>query len=487
MTPADTTVPHPPGRGAAGLLGRINPIRVRADGADQGPARAPTKRAGAGPAPPQQDRSLDTMIRRPVQLGLIVIVAFFVGFGGWATLAPLSSAAIAPGVLNPDGSRRTVQHLEGGIIRDILVRDGDYVEAGQMLVTLEGTSASAMVGMLRNQYFNLAALHARLVAEQRERVSIAFPDWLREIAQTSATVAEALTQQTELFRNRREAQEGRVGTLNQRIAQLNEEIRGLQAQINSQTTQLDLIAQEIEDVSFLLERGLERRSRLLSLERAQADLEGTRAENRAAIARARQAIGEAELQIITQQRTFQDEVAGQLSQVQGELAALEERLRASQDVLTRTQITAPVSGRVVQLRFRTAGGVIQPGEPILDIVPTEEDLIIDARVSPTDIDVVHEGLEAQVHLLAFAQRNLPRISGLVRTVSADAITDQNTGQSHFTVQVEVPRDELDKLGADIELAPGMPAEVLIITGERTLLNYFLTPITDTFRRGFREG
>lgn len=427
------------------------------------------------------------MIRRPVILGVIVILAFFVLFGGWATLAPLSSAAIAPGVLSPDGSRRTVQHLEGGIIRDILVRDGDFVEAGQVLVTLEGTSASAMVGMLRNQYFNLASLHARLVAEQRELETIAFPDWLREVATQDPTVAESIIQQTELFRNRGEAQDGRVGTLNQRIAQLNEEIRGLQAQINSQTTQLNLIAQEIEDVNFLLQRGLERRSRLLSLERAEADLQGTRAENQAAIARARQAIGEAELQIITQERTFQDEVATQLTQTQSELAALEERLRASQDVLTRTQISAPVSGRVVQLRFRTPGGVIQPGEPILDVVPSDEDLVIDARVSPTDIDVVREGLEAQVHLLAFAQRNLPRINGLVRTVSADAITDPNTGQSHFTVQVEVPRDELAKLGADIELAPGMPAEVLIITGERTLLNYMITPITDTFRRGFREG
>lgn len=218
-----------------------------------------------------------------------------------------------------------------------------------------------------------------------------------------------------------------------------------------------------------------------------AELDGARAQNQAEIARARQEIGEAELRIVDLDTTSLDKVAGELTQVNAELASVQEKLRASEDVLKRTVITAPVAGTVVELRYRTPRGVIAPGAPILDIVPTEDELLIEARVAPTDIDAVHPGLAAQVHLLAYQQRNLPRIEGTVRTVSADALTDPDTGASYFLARVEVDRARLARLAPEVTLTAGMPAEVLIMTGEQTTLAYLLKPFLDTLRRSFRES
>ncbi|MGH6912992.1 MAG: HlyD family type I secretion periplasmic adaptor subunit, partial [Geminicoccales bacterium] len=225
----------------------------------------------------------------------------------------------------------------------------------------------------------------------------------------------------------------------------------------------------------------------LALQRARAEIEGNRAERRAHIARARQAIGETELQIIAQGTTQLDSINQELSRTQSELAEVEQRLAASRDVLERTLITAPIDGTVVALRFRTRGGVVRPGEPVLDIVPADEELLVDARVAPADIDAVRVGLPARVVLPAFNQRTMPRIEGRVRQVSADAIDDAESGQRFFLARIEIDRAQLAALEPTIELTPGMPAEVYITTGERTVLDYLLAPIRDSLRRAFRES
>ena len=430
--------------------------------------------------------ALRRSLRGPVLIGLAVVSLFFGGLGSWTAVAPLASAAIAPGVISPDGNRRTVQHLEGGIIREIMVRDGDRVSAGDPLMVLSDAQPQASHQLLMSQYRMLSATRSRLHAEQLDLPMVTFPDWL-EADRGNADVAALLEIQGRQFETRRLTLSGRADILRRRIAQLLEEIAGLEAEIVSQTTQLALIDEEIEGVAGLVAQGLERRPRLLALQRSKAEIEGALAQNRAAIARAEQGIGEAELQILTLRVERADEVAAELNQVQTELLTLEERLSASNDVLRRLEVTAPIGGTVMGLRFHSADGVVGPGEAIADIVPFDEDLLVDARVSPLDIDVVRPGLVAQVHLSAYPQRNLPRIEGTVRQVSADSFVDETTGQSYYLARVEVDRERLASLDQDIDLLPGMPAEVMIYTGERTVLDYFADPVISTVRRSMREG
>ena len=435
-------------------------------------------------AAPAESVSLMHELRRPVRAGVLVVVLFFGGIGWWAASAPLAGAAIAPGVISPDGSRRVVQHLEGGIIREILVSDGSRVRAGDPLIVLEDVQARAGFDALEARFHTLAATQARLLAEQSAAASVSFPAWLIEATSNDPTALEAMVAQRALFDTRAKALEDRKDILRRRIEQLREEIAGLEAQIVADSRQIALIDEEIQDVEQLYRKGLERKSRLLALQRARTDIHGNRAERRARIARAQQAIGETELQIIAQDTAQLEAVNEEASQIQVELAEVEQRLAASRDVLQRTLISAPVDGTVVALRFRTPGGVVRPGEPVLEIVPDNEELLIDARLSPMDIDVVRAGLPARVVLPAFQQRHMPQIEGRVRQVSPDAIADAQTGQRFFAVRVEIDRDRLAALA--LELTPGMPAEVYITTGERTALDYLLGPLYDSLRRAWRE-
>jgi HlyD family secretion protein/epimerase transport system membrane fusion protein len=380
-----------------------------------------------------------------------------------------------------------VQHLEGGIIRRILVEDGSVVQAGDPLIALEDVQARAGHDVLRARFHTLAAAQARLLAEQGGADDIRFPDWLIEATADDATALEAMVAQRQLFRTRVQGLADRRAILAQRIAQLREEIAGLEAQIVTDGRQIALIADEIEGLDQLYRKGLAPKTRLLALQREQSDIEGERAERRARIARARQAIGETELQIIAQGTALLDDTNEELSRVQAELAEVEQRLAASRDVLARTVISAPSAGTVVELRFYTPGGVIRPGEPVLDIVPDDEELLVDARLSPLDIDIVAPGMPAQIILPAFKQRHLPRIEGRVRQVSADAIVDPHSGERYFEARIEVDPEQLAAIQPAIELSPGMPAEVYITTAERTMLDYLLQPVFDSLRRAFRES
>ena len=433
---------------------------------------------------PNADIRPRTSLRPPLLAGTAVALAFFAGFGGWAATAPLAGAAVAPALVAPEGSRKTVQHLEGGIVRRILVHDGSLVAAGQPLVELDDTRARAEHAALLAEWRAATASEARLLAEQADRTEPAFPAELLDAAREDPALARMLAGEVDRLSTRRASLRDQQAILADRVAQAEAEIVGLEAEIASAHTQLGLIGEEIEIVQRLLAKGLERKPRLLALLRSKTQIEGAIAANRAAIARAGQVIAEARQQSLSLESSQADDIAAELAETRKGLAGLAERIRATADQLARIVVTAPVEGTVVDVRIKTIGGVIEPGAPLLDLVPAGGELLLEARVAPVDIDEVHPGLRAQVHLLAYNSRNLRRIEGEVRGVSADRLEDPATRQPYYLAKVAVDRAALP---AGITMTAGMPADVMIVTGERTLLQYLLRPITDTLRRGLRES
>lgn len=429
--------------------------------------------------------SLAAYVRGPRRMGWTTILLFFGLGGGLAAAVPLASAALAPGVISPDGSRKAVQHLEGGIVRAIHVREGDRVEVGQPLLTLEGTQARADLGELHERMLYLTAMEARMVAEQKRASTIQPPQDIHALG-TPAIVAAVLKGQQDLFESRIATQTGRESILTKRVMQLREESNGLGEVIAAQTTQLALIQHEVDTVNVLLQKGLERVPRLLALQRQQAELKGERANNKARIARNDQAIGQTEIELLTTREQQREKVNEEIGTVRTELATLRSKLPARTDVLARTTIAAPMAGTVMNVRVTTQTGVVKPGEMLLEIVPSEVKLIIDARVSPNDIDVVRAGMRTKVVFSAFAQRNLPQFHGSLRSVSADRMTDERTGEAYFLAKVEVDPADLKALGADQVLSAGMPTEVYILTGQRTTLDYLVRPFVDSIHKSFRE-
>ncbi|CAA0099286.1 Type I secretion system membrane fusion protein PrsE [Starkeya nomas] len=424
-------------------------------------------------------------VRGPKWMGGMMILAFLGSFLAWGFLAPLAGGAVAAGIISPDGSRRVVQHLEGGIIARLNVKDGDEVTAGQPLVVLQSIQPETVMRTQLNRYLTLVAMRARLIAEQEGAKEIRFPDEL--LAEKSPELPTILEGQRTMFETRRNSDQRQREILRRRIEQSQHQIKALEAQASSAVQQLELIAEELKGKRYLLQKDLIRKAEVLSLERARAEIEGRRGEYLGMISRAEQQIGETEVQILALDAERADAVSEQMDKVRVELADVTERLQSSRDIYERTIITAPVNGTVVNLRFKTIGGVIKAGEPILDIVPVEETLLIEARISPVDIDVVHPGLAAQVHLTAFSRWALPRIDGVVRSVSADAMVDETTGQTYYMARVEVDPSELKQFNDLIELQPGMPAEVLIVSKERTFLDYLAEPFRNVMRRSFREA
>jgi len=420
------------------------------------------------------------------RFGLAVIGAFFVGGGLWAAAAPLSSAAIAPGIVSPKSSRQTVQHLEGGIIRDLLVHEGDHVVAGETLITLEDVSARSEAQSLRNRYQQLVATEARLIAEREAAPEITFPPLLmRQI--TDPGIRQITDSQVGQFNTRRANDESRKAILRQRIAELDQQIGGLEEQLTAVERQNVLIGEETDGVQTLVTKGLERKPRLLALQRNTAELLGQQGDLKAKIAQARESIGETQLEIMKTDIQRTEDVAAELSDTQAKIVEAFQALTEREDRLARTAIVAPVTGIVLDLRFKTTGGVVKPGDDVIDIVPTEDALVIDARISPKDIDQVHGGLKANVMFPAYTQRTLPRLEGKVTQVSADTLTDQRTGERYYTARVEVDRQKIHKMAPNIELQPGMPAEVFIATGEKTVLEYLLGPFIQVLSKGFRES
>lgn len=422
--------------------------------------------------------------RGVVTAGFIIIFIFFGIFGVWAALAPLGSGAIAQGQLQVDTNQKTVQHLEGGIIRKIHVRNGDMVEAGQVLVELDDTRTRVEFEVLDQQYLTNLGMRARLLAERGNKKSVTFPRPL--LARKSEPhVAEILESQRRLFKNRRNARNSQIGLLNKRIAKTREEIVALIAQQTADSRQLELISEEIADVRQLYEAGLARKPRLLQLERTEAQLDGSIGNREALVARAEQTIAETDFQKVNLIEQAASEVEAELREVQDLLVDIEERMTGARDSLDRTQIRAPYGGRVYGLRFFTEGGVVGPAEPMMGIVPENDELIVQIRIDPVDIDVVSVGAETTVRLTSFSQRTTKPIEGALTQISADIV--QADGQPpYYEARVELNRESLARQ-PDLLLVQGMPAMAVISTGDQTLLEYILAPITRSLDQALREN
>lgn len=445
----------------------------------------PTQRPATGINNRMLEAPVPTSFRGVVISGLVLLGVTFGGLGTWAALAPLSSAAIASGVLTVASNNKLIQHLEGGIVKEIKVKEGDIVAAGDTLVVLDPTRAEAQVDIVRGQLDATLALEARLLAERSGADTVRFPESLTQNA-SDPDVAAIIESQKKLFEARKLSLEGQITILRKRIVQAREQIGGLEAQRDSNDRQITLIEDELKGLRELYDKGYAPRTRILALEREASRLLGERGQYGGEVSRVQQVIGETELQIIQVRKNFQEEVAKQLQETQNQIFDLRERLRAAEDVLTRTVVTSPEAGKVTGLKVHTVGGVVPPGDVMLQIVPDNDDLIIEAQLQVTDVDNVHVGQEADVHLTAFSQRVTPVVTGTVANVSGDRFQDQRTGLPYYTVRIIVSEEEREKLG-DLQLLPGMPADAYIKTGEKTPLRYLFDPLIQVINRSFREN
>ncbi|MBQ0824558.1 HlyD family type I secretion periplasmic adaptor subunit [Microvirga sp. HBU67558] len=414
-----------------------------------------------------------------------LVVVFIGGFGIWSVTAPLESAAIAIGSVEAETSRKTVQHLEGGIVARILVKDGDAVTTGQPLIQLDDTRARSSAEALRGQLREAQAREARLLAERDGNDTIQFPLPLRQAAETDAALDEMLAGQQRIFNSRRQLYQSQLAVLIQRQQQISRQMLGLRYQVSAAAKRAEIIKKEMESIAPLVARGVIAQPRKLALEREQAEIDGRQGQAQEEMARAEQGVGEANAQILKLRSDREAEIAQSLREVQALLFQLSERAEAAQDVLGRTQVRAPEDGVVTDLRIRTPGGVVGEGQPLLDLVPKHDRLIITAQVRPDDIDVVHPGLPAQVRLMPYKHRRVPPVEGTLTYVSADRMTDKATERSFYTARIRLDEHSLSSLPG-VEVMAGMPVEVLIKTGKFTAAGYMLRPVMDSFNRAFRE-
>jgi HlyD family secretion protein len=425
-----------------------------------------------------------TALRSVTLAGNLLVLCFMLGLGMWSSFAPLESAAIAAGVVEPESSRKTIQHLEGGIVKAILVSDGDVVRSGQTLIALDDTRARAEVESLRAQSWDAMAREARLLAEQQERDRVSFPAELQTVAEQNASAASLLSAQRNIYETRHEVFESQLAIINQKKSEIMEEIQGLKAQGAAAAQRSAIVSEELDMVATLVEKGLERRPRLLNLQREMADIDGRRGEIAAQISRAEQVVNESNATRYKLESDRQNDIAQSLREAQNQKFQLHEKLLAAEDQLSRTEIKAPEDGVVTELRIHTPGGVIAAGAPLLDLVPRQDRLIVTARLRPEDIDVVYSGLKAEVHLLPYNQRRVPRLKGTVMQVSADRLVDKRTDQPYYATKIRVEDPRIAE--QHIKIIPGMPAQVFITTGHTTVALYALRPLIDSFHTAFRE-
>jgi HlyD family type I secretion membrane fusion protein len=425
-----------------------------------------------------------TEARGWIVFGLFWIVLIFAGFGGWAATASISSAVIAQGSIMVDSKRKQVQHLEGGIVGTLMVRDGDVVAAGQTLVTLDPVRPRSMLAIIMSSLRKELATEARLIAERNGAAEIVTPPELAAEGE-NPEVRVLMESQRAIFQARRASMRGEIAILEQRLGQLAEEVTGLASQRESKRRQMAFIADELGGLKQLMAIGQTTKPRMLALERTAAALQGEEGELIANIARAEKNSGETRLEIIQRDKNFQKVVADELEAVQSRLRDLQERAVAARDVLARINLTAPVGGTVVNMAVHTVGSVIKAGETVLEIVPGKDSLIAEVSIRPQDIDNVTLYQEAAIRLLAFKQRTNPLLHGTVSYVSADSLMNQATQQPFYLARIEVPDEEIAKLGK-MKLQPGMQLEVMIRTGDRTAFQYLLQPIIDSVNRAWRE-
>jgi HlyD family type I secretion membrane fusion protein len=420
--------------------------------------------------------------RQPAALGYAIIVIIFFGLGGWSALAKIDSAVTAPGVVANESNKRTVQHLEGGIVREILVHEGEHVQQGQVLFRIDPIQAKASYDLQRNQLDFALAQDARLQAELDKADHVTFPEEL-EKRRDDPTVLEAIADQTKQFHERRTSLIGQIDLLETKINQYQNEISGLKQEREATTRQLQYIKEELADVQYLLDRQLVQKSRYMTLEREKARLEGVIGRSTADQSKAENGISEANVQIRQTRQKMWEEVSGQILEARSKISDLRSKLKVAADVLTRVDVVAPVTGTLQNLHVFTVGGVVKAGEPFVEVVPDHDSLIIQARVSPNDTERLSKGMAAEVRFPSFRANLLPLIMGHVETVSRDRLVDDVSKQPYFLAQVigeDVPEEVRERLTA------GMPADVVMPTGERTVLDYLVRPLKDRIRGALRE-
>lgn len=415
--------------------------------------------------------------------GFAILLAFFGIFVVWTRAAPIESAVVAPGVISVDSYRKTIQHLEGGIVEKILVADGDRVTRGQVLIELSDVQPAATLNQLKSQLFEARATLARLTAERDGAETIAFRDDLLDRDDPAAR--SAVAGQVSVFESRRQLFDNRLSLLGQRVARSQEEIAGLEGQIAASETQRSLLREELAELGELYEKGLLRKSRMLTLQRRVAELDGELAELRSMIARAQQSILAARLEMSELRATTKTSVVDQLRAEQSAIYELEQQIISAEDVLRRTRILSPIDGIVVDLRVHTLDGVVGSGERLMDVVPSSDELVVEASVNPADIEEVRTGMPAHVQLTSLSQRIRLPIEGQVTFVSADRLIDGQSGNAYYQARVQLDPASVEERGTALQA--GMGAEVFIRTGERTPLEYLIAPIARLLNRGLRES
>jgi len=427
-------------------------------------------------------------VRRSIRLhlvaGLSVVGVLSGGLGGWAATQEISGALIAPGQIVVESSVKKVQHPTGGVVGELRARDGDVVKAGDIVVRLDDTVTKASLAIVTKNLDALWARAARLEAEQRGLDKITFPPQLTARAD-DPDVKGLMASESKLFDVRVNGRTGQKAQLRERITQLSEEVEGMSAQVKAKDQEIALVQKELDGVRQLYDQHLIQISRLTTLERDAARLNGERAQYVASRAQAKGKITETELQIIQVDKDVVSEVSKDLRETNDKIGEFVERKITAEDQLRRVDIRAPQDGMVLQSSVHTVGGVITAGDTIMLIVPQTDDLQVEAKVNPQDIDKLQVGQKTLLRLSAFNQRTTPELNGVVSRVSPDVTTDQRTGQSYYTIRVSMPPEEIARLG-EAKLIPGMPAEAFVQTGDRTVLSYLMKPLNDQLMRAFRE-
>ncbi|MBY5352808.1 HlyD family type I secretion periplasmic adaptor subunit [Rhizobium leguminosarum] len=423
-------------------------------------------------------------LNRHVAVVGVLSIALVCGIGGWAATSELSSAVIGEGVIVVDGDVKKIQHLTGGIVSELLVSENDHVTAGQVLIRLDGTTTRANLSIVESTLAQLYARRARLKAERIGAESFEVEENISDL--TSSTSAQKLLDgEQKLFDSRRTALIGMKSQLASRKDQLAEQVKGLVVQINATNDSLGLIEQELEGIDTLYKKGLVTLQRLNTLKRARADLQGNSGQEIAAKAEAEGKAIEIDRQSIQLDEDRRSEIAKDLTDVEAQIAEYEERRGTAVDQLHRLDITAPLTGRVHELSVHTVNGVIDPGQTLMLVVPENNELTVEAKVATRDIDQVHVGQSVDVRFSAFDQRTTPDVSGEITSIAPDIVKDERTGISYYPLRVKPKAESIAKLKT-IKLYPGMPAEVFIKIGDRTVISYLTKPLTDQMQHVFRQ-
>lgn len=422
--------------------------------------------------------------RKVALIGFGIIFVAFGAVGGWAATAPLGSAAIGSGIIAAETNRKTVQHFEGGIISKINVREGDHVKAGDVLFRLDSTQPQANYEIYRNQLVNALAQEARLVAEQTESPEIEFPDELHKLADEKI-VQDIILDQQKQFERRSGSLAAQIALLKSKMIQLRTEIKGLVEEQEGRTRQVAFLVDEISGLQELYNRGHAPKTRLLALEREKAALEGQIGRSKADQAKAENGIAEADLQIRQLRQQFFEQAIKDLVDVRSKISDLREKVVVSRDVLRRLDIFSPTTGTVQNLKVFTVGAVIRSGEALIDVVPDNDELIVQAQFAPSDIDSFQIGSQGEIRFSSFHNRSLPMIPGTVRSISRDRLIDEATKQPYYLVILAVNQGSLPS-ELEGKVMPGLPIEVIIPTTQRTVVEYLVQPLMSTLRKTMRE-